>query len=116
MADKSVEQRLEELEKRVRVSEDIEQIKQLHSDYQDAWTSGDKDAQKQYFTEDAIFEIIDGFRDMTLKGREQIFAPREESIPEGMEDLVKDMTEFGFALHPRITVDGDQATGNWAKK
>jgi uncharacterized protein (TIGR02246 family) len=95
---------LTDLERRIRVLEDIEAIKQLKYRYADACDRGyDADTLADLFTLDAIWE---GDLFGRYEGREAIrefFRGVSANIP--------------FAVHymtnPIIRVDGDEATGEW---
>ena len=96
---------LEELERRVRVLEDVEAIKQLKARYCDRCDDGpyDADGVAELFTEDAVWEG-EGFG--RFVGREAIrgFFRTGRSV-------------FSFTIHqvtnPIIEVDGDRARGRW---
>jgi ketosteroid isomerase-like protein len=95
---------LGDLERRIRVLEDVEAIKQLKFRYADACDRGyDADTLADLFTEDAIWE---GDRFGRYEGREAIRAYFRRIS----SDIV-------FALHymmnPIIAVDGDEAQGTW---
>ena len=104
-----INQRFEEMEKRIRTSEDIEQIKQLHARFVDAHVFGDAEGEAACFTEDGILNL----GDMELKGKAEInkFGQKPEP-PEG-KPVRPVLTEGGFVVHPQIKVDGDKATGHW---
>lgn len=112
MADKDKDatiQRLDELEKRVKVTEDIEQIKQLFWRYINARTLRDSQAELDCFAEDGALNIGDN----PVKGKTALaeFIAANETI-EGVK--VKPVpTEGQFLVHPLITVNGDRATGKW---
>jgi ketosteroid isomerase-like protein len=95
---------LAELDRRLRVLEDIEAIKQLKYRYADACDRGyDADVLADLFTVDAIWES-DRFG--RYEGR--------EAIREFFRGVSADIT---FAMHymtnPIINVDGDEANGEW---
>ena len=102
-------QRLEELEKRVKVGEDIEQIKQLFQRYINARTLRDSVAEVECFAEDGVLNIGDnpprGKAAIAefVKANEDIEGPKVKPVP----------TEGAFLVHPLITVDGDKANGKW---
>ena len=95
---------LADLERRVRVLEDIEEIKRLKAIYCAYCDDNyDADAIASLFTEDAIW---DGGMRGRAEGREEIrsfFLRAPQRLP--------------FAIHmvmnPVVTVDGDSATGIW---
>jgi uncharacterized protein (TIGR02246 family) len=93
-----------ELERRVRVLEDIEAIKRLKHRYADACDRGyDADALAALFADDAVW-------DGGLFGRHE----GREAIREFFQGVSSDIV---FALHymmnPIIDVAGDRATGTW---
>jgi ketosteroid isomerase-like protein len=93
-----------ELERRVRVLEDVESIKRLKHRYADACDRGyDADALADLFAEDAVW---DGGLFGRYEGREAIRA-----FFRGVS------SDIVFAIHymmnPIIDVDGDRATGTW---
>ena len=95
---------LEQLERRLRVVEDIEAIKKLKAKYCAACDDQyDADAIAALFTEDAVW---DGGNFGVHRGREAI-----RTFFQGAAEI------FPFALHqvmnPLIEVDGDNATGQW---
>jgi ketosteroid isomerase-like protein len=92
------------LERRLRVLEDIEAIKQLKFRYADACDRGyDFDTLASLFTEDAVW-------DGGLFGRHE----GREAIREFFRGVSSDIP---FAIHymmnPIISVDGDEASGQW---
>lgn len=95
---------LDDLERRVRVLEDIEEIKRLKARYCAFCDDNyDADAIASLFTEDAIW---DGGMRGRAEGREEIrsfFRRAPQRLP--------------FAIHmvmnPIVSVDGDNATGIW---
>jgi len=96
---------LEELEKRIRVLEDIEEIKQLHRKYTYALGSQQWDDMLDCFTEDATADI---WRWGLRKGKAEI------------ADLFKNVfngriqpTHGHLVSQPVISVDGDRAKGYW---
>lgn len=96
---------IEEIEKRLQVVEDIEQIKQLHNRYMNALTFIDWDAIIACFAEESTLDVeFGGF----ISGKTAIakfFKEMLSRIHIGKEGI--------FAVHPLITVDGDLAKGNW---
>ena len=96
---------LEEMEKRLKAVEDIEQIKQLHNRYMNALAFIDWDTIIDCFAEDSSLDVeFGGF----IRGKAAIatfFREMLSQIHIGKEGI--------FAVHPQITVDGDQGTGNW---
>ena len=98
-------QRLEEMENRLRVVEDIEQIKQLHVTYVNLLMDCDWDAIMKLFAEDSGADFGGGD---ILKGKEAIEAQFRGHVAKNHVGK-----EGDFVVHPRITVDGDTAKGNW---
>ncbi len=94
---------LEELEKRLRTLEDIEEIKQLQARYVNCLTTCDWDTLVDCFAENGFVDLSNGAR-----GREEIarFYKGEITITHiGMEG--------NYVVHPIISVDGDKARGSW---
>ena len=101
-------QRLLELEKKVQVQEDIEQIKQLQIRYQNAHTFNDADGEIECFTDDATFVIKP---EAPFVGKGEIYK-FFAGIPNGPRKLPKIPTAGHFIVHPLVKVDGDKATGS----
>ena len=100
-----MEKRLKETEKRLRVYEDIEQIKQLQIRYVNALTYIKWDDLLDCFSEDSSVDVVAGG---LVKGKAEIAKLFRETISKihiGKEGI--------FCVHPLITVDGDKAKGNW---
>ena len=95
---------LEELEKRVKVLEDIEEIKQLHVHYVNCLLQVQFEDITECFTEDGILDLHAG----TVKGRKAMLALFKDTL-----SLHHIGQEGEFAVHPIISVDGDKATGSW---
>ena len=94
---------LEELEKRLRTLEDIEEIKQLQARYVDCLTKIDWDGLVDCFAENGVVDLSEG-----AKGKEEIakFFKEEIALTHiGMEGV--------YVLHPIISVDGNKAKGSW---
>jgi len=96
---------LEEMEKRIRVLEDIEAIKKLHREYVYALASQQWDDMLDCFADDGIADI---WQWGPRKGRKEI------------EDLFKNTfngrilpTHGHFVTQPIISVDGETAEGYW---
>lgn len=94
---------LEELEKRLRVLEDIEEIKQIQIRYVNDLTTTDWDDLVDCFSENAYVDLSQGYR-----GKEEIAGFYKGEIT--MTHIGK---EGNFLVHPIISVDGDKATGRW---
>ena len=96
--------RIEALEKKVQVAEDIEAIKQLQIRYVNHLTFSEMgDEIVDCFTDDAKIEA----GPPTTPGREGI-AAFFEMIKPGQSG-----TEGYFVFHPIINVNGDTASGTW---
>jgi ketosteroid isomerase-like protein len=95
---------LEDLERRVRVLEDIEAIKRLKYRYADACDRGyDADTLADLFTVDAVWE---GGIFGHYEGR--------EAIRQFFQGVSSDITfATHYLMNPIIDVDGDRATGAW---
>lgn len=91
---------LEEMEKRLRVLEDIEQIKQLQYRYLNCIMFAEWDEIMDCFAEDCTM--------IGLKGKAAIAKNFKDFIALGHHGA-----EGDFEVHPIISVDGDKATGNW---
>jgi len=96
--------RFDEIEKRLKVVEDIEDIKQLHYRYVNCIMFAKWDEIMECFADESEADLADGLK----KGKAEIekdFRERIAQIHIGREgDLV---------VHPIISVDGNTATGNW---
>lgn len=96
---------LEELEKRIRALEDLEEIKKLHQKYMDLMDNLRYKEVLDLYTEDASVEVRNSG---VLKGKE------------GLTDIYINKlgrrtarSEGHFVIEPDITVDGDTARGTW---
>ena len=98
---------LEELEKRVRALEDIEEIKKLHQHYIDLMDNLRYEEVLDLFTEDATSEV----RNFGVK------KGRKEMAEVYLDVLAKKRGKTRFdghmAIEPDITVDGNTAKGTW---
>ena len=102
---KEMKERLQEAEGRIRVNEDIEQIKKLHNRYVNALTFIEWANVIDCFAEDSSVDVQFGG---LIKGKAKIAKFFREMLPKihiGKEGI--------FVIHPQITVDGDRAKGNW---
>ncbi len=96
---------LEELEKRVRALEDLEEIKKLHRDYIFLLTNKQYEEMIDYFSENATAqirtpEVYNGKNEIAKFFREVLPA---RGAPKGGQILVQ----------PVITVEGNTAKGYW---
>jgi ketosteroid isomerase-like protein len=95
---------LEEMEKRLQLLEDIEEIKKLHETYVYCLSSRQWDVWLDCFAEDAVADIQ---MHPLCRGKKEI----EKLIYEDFEMLPK--TPGHLVEQPVITVDGDRAKGYW---
>src|SRR5512147_1351372 len=98
---------LEELERRVQVLEDLEQIRKLHQHYIDLMDNLRYEEVLDLFTDDACVEI----RNYGVKrGRKEL-----GEIYLGVLARIRGSERFDghMAIEPDITVDGDTAKGTW---
>ena len=94
----------EELEKRIKVLEDIEAIKQLHYTYVNCLITANWDGVVACFSEDGVVDLHAGL----ARGKKEIAKLFREEISRfhiGQEGL--------FVIHPIVKVEGDKAKGNW---
>ena len=94
---------LEEIEKRLRVLEDIEEIKQIQIRYVNGLTITDWDDLVDCFSENAFVDLSEGYR-----GKEEI-----AEFFKGEITWTHIGKEGNYLVHPVISVDGDKATGSW---
>jgi hypothetical protein len=95
-----------EIKKRLRVLEDIEQIKQLQYRYLNCVMFAKYDEIGDCFAENAKIHFIESRPVTTGKAAiEKFFKDEIAKIHVGKEG--------DFEVHPIISVDGDKATGNW---
>ena len=95
---------LEELEKRIQILEDIEEIKKLQVHYCNSLILASWDEVIDCFTDDGVVDLHAGF----ARGKAEFSKLFKETI--GLTHVGK---EGNFAVHPIITVDGDKAKGSW---
>jgi hypothetical protein len=108
MAPKTLEEMaayIEKLEKRVRVVEDIEEIKQLHVNYVNLLMDCDWTAIMDLFAESAGADFGGG---NVIYGKDVIEKHFRGHIAQ--HHIGK---EGDVCIHPMITVDGDKAKGKW---
>ena len=96
---------LEELEKRVRTIEDLEQIKQMHREYMSCLDNIEFARALDFFTEDAEVEVR---HSGVMKGRKNY-----SRIYLGTLAQRKERHDGHLVGQPVITVDGDTAKGHW---
>lgn len=116
MAEESLQElkkRLDEMEKRLQATEDIEQIKQLHRQYENYHTFGYDWGRLSCYAKDAILE----YGGHQWKGIEAIaehmrLNKTEEPFPP-FQDVETPRPDGHFAVHPIITVEGNKARGTW---
>ena len=98
---------LEDLEKRIRALEDVEQIKKLHQKYIDLMDNLKYEEVLDLFTEDASIEV----RNLGIKkGRNEL---RKIYIDVLAKNRGSERFDGHIAVQPDITVTGDQAKGTW---
>jgi hypothetical protein len=94
---------LEELEKRLVILEDIEDIKKLQARYINCLTTTNWDDLLECFTEDAVIDIKSKTR-----GKQELTKLFKEVFSKNHVGL-----EGNFLVQPIISVEGDKAKGNW---
>jgi hypothetical protein len=98
---------LEELEAKVRILDDIEQIKQLQIRYVNYLTTCQWDELVDCFDENGATDFP--YPDIGVtRGKAAIEKDFKERIAKGHIGQ-----EGNFVVHPLITVDGDKAKGSW---
>ena len=95
---------LEELEKRIKTLEDIEEIKQLQGHYVNCLIQVDWDGVIDCFSDNGVVDLHAGMA-RGKKEMEELFKVKIARVHIGMEGE--------FAVHPIISVDGDRAKGSW---
>jgi hypothetical protein len=95
---------LNSLDKRIRVLEDIEEIKQLQLTYVNCLTTTRWDELIDCFSDDAVVDLDSGF----ARGKKEITAHFKGKVASNHIGQ-----EGNFVVHPIISVDGDKARGNW---
>ena len=106
-----MERRLKNLEEEVRITRDIEEIKQLHYRYVNGIFLGKWDDLLDCFSENSVFgdpKDEQGPGPGILRGKSEIVKWLKEAGQGGHIDRVG-----GFVVHPLITIDGNKAKGNW---
>jgi hypothetical protein len=109
-----LEKKILEQEKRLKITDDIEEIKELQYRYINALIAHRWDEIADCFAEDSVMNMgLAKIKDGTtvggiLKGKAAILKEFKEGISKahtGREGL--------FVVHPIIKVNGDKATGKW---
>lgn len=95
---------LEELEKRVRVLEDIEEIKKLQIRYLNCLILTKWDDLIDCFADDGVIDIHSGIG----RGKAEISKIFKERVA-----VYHIGQEGNLVVHPIISVDGDEAKGSW---
>jgi hypothetical protein len=98
---------LEELEKRIKAIEDLEEIKKLHQKYINLMDDLQYEDVLDLFTEDATSEI----RDLGVKRGKKEMAEVYLGVLAKKRGTIR--YEGHLAIEPDITVNGDSATGTW---
>ena len=96
---------IKEIESKVKLLEDIEQIKQVQIRYVNYLTTCNWDEIADCFAKDAVTDI--GMHGI-VKGKEEIDKLFKERVSRGHPGR-----EGNFVIHPLISVDGDKAKGSW---
>ena len=97
---------LEDLEKRVKAIEDLEEIKKLHQNYINLMDNLQYEEVLDLFTEDATVEV----RNSGVKSGKKELSEVYMGI---LEKRGTTRLEGHMAIEPDITVDGDSARGAW---
>lgn len=95
---------LAELEKRIRIIEDTEEIRNLQIHYCNSLIKTNWDDVIDCFSDDAVVDLHAGF----CRGKEEFTKLFKETIC-----LTHIGQEGNFAVHPIISVEGDTAKGSW---
>ena len=98
---------LEDLEKRVRAIEDLEEIKKLHQNYINLMDNLQYEEVLDLFTEDATVEVRNSGK---KRGREEL---SEVYIGILAKNRGTTRLEGHMAVEPDIIVDGDTSEGTW---
>jgi len=100
-----LEKRLQDLEKRVRVTEDIQAIHEVQRRYINALICMEWDACADCFSKDAVVNV---YLHDPVQGRENIRKWFKEEL-----SLTHHGKEGDVLVHPEITLEGDKAKGKW---
>jgi hypothetical protein len=96
---------IKEIESKVKLLEDIEQIKQLQIRYVNCLITSNWDEITDCFAKDIVTDI--GPHGI-VKGKEEVDKLFKERISRGHQGH-----EGDFLIHPLISVEGDRAKGSW---
>jgi len=96
---------LDELEKRIRAIEDLEEIKKLHRNYISCLDNLEFEKALDFFTEDAEVEVRSSG---VMKGKENFSKIYLETLARR-----KERHDGHLVGQPVINVDGDTARGHW---
>ena len=96
---------VEELEKRVRTIEDLEEIKKMHQEYMSCLDNIQFEKALDFFTDDAEVEVRNSG---VMKGRENY-----SKIYLGTLAKRTSRHDGHLVAQPDITIDGDRAKGTW---
>jgi hypothetical protein len=96
---------IEELEKRVRAIEDLEEIKKMHQDYMSCHDNLQFERALGFFTDDAEVEVRNSG---VMKGRENY-----SKIFLGTLSRRTERHDGHLVAQPDISIDGDRAKGTW---
>jgi uncharacterized protein (TIGR02246 family) len=99
---------LEQLEKRVKALEDLEAIKQLHTNYILALNEQKFEKMVECFTDDALMDGIEGERCEGKAAITRFFKNMADH-----QRKVKMWKGGQILVHPVLSVKGDRATGCW---
>ena len=102
---------IEEIERRLRIMEDIEEIKQLHVRYLDAYGTFNVPVIMESFARDAVADVRPA-GDLICKGKKEIEKMFLENFNMANPPRKLPM-DARFAVHPLITVTGDTAKAKW---
>jgi hypothetical protein len=94
---------LEDLEKRIKILEDIEEIKILQANYINYLTTTSWDDLLDCFSDDAVLDI-----NSKTSGKQELTKLFKEIISKNHIGL-----EGNFIVQPIISVDGNKAKGKW---
>ena len=96
---------IKELEKRLQVLEDLEEIKKMHQEYMLCLDNIQFSKALEYFTDDAEVEVRNSG---VMKGRENY-----SKIYMGTLAMRKERHDGHLVAQPNITVKGNTASGHW---